>query len=219
MATTKATSPKAPAKTASAESKGADSPNLRKLEFSPQINPLLEPQSITIKRRYVESGIRRELMDADGVVHAATVIRNIEEKDDAEFVKVFAAGVAASYDLSKTGHRVFQAVLMEYQSTPMQGGFADAVYLSWFGEGLSGRDIGMSEKTFQRGLRELLAKSFLSPKLPNVYWVNPALLFKGDRVAFITEYRRRTALIKPTGKGELDQPPPEDTTAQRELDV
>ncbi|MGF6978070.1 hypothetical protein QFZ94_006585 [Paraburkholderia sp. JPY465] len=75
-----------------------EKPNLRYLEFSPQVNPLLEPRQITIKRRYVDSGVRRELMDSDGVVQAATVIRNIEEKDDAEFVKVFAAGVSASYD-------------------------------------------------------------------------------------------------------------------------
>ncbi|WP_175744496.1 hypothetical protein [Burkholderia multivorans] len=172
-----------------------EKPNLRYLEFSPEVNPLLEPKAITIKRRYVDSGVRRDLMDSDGVVQAATVIRNIEEKDDAEFVKVFAAGVSASYDLSRTGQRVFQAVLDEYQRTPMQGGFADAVYLSWFGEGLSGRDVGMSEKTFQRGLRELLGKAFLAPKSPNVYWVNPALFFKGDRVMFIREYRRRSARL------------------------
>jgi AraC-like DNA-binding protein len=172
-----------------------EKPNLRYLEFSPEVNPLLEPKAITIKRRYVDSGVRRELMDSDGVVQAATVIRNIEEKDDAEFVKVFAAGVSASYDLSRTGQRVFQAVLDEYQRTPMQGGFADAVYLSWFGDGLSGRDVGMSEKTFQRGLRELLGKAFLAPKSPNVYWVNPALFFKGDRVMFIREYRRRSARL------------------------
>jgi hypothetical protein len=170
-----------------------EKPNLRYLAFSPDVNPVMETKSIAIKRRYVDSGVRRDLMDSDGVVQAAAVIRNIEEKDDAEFVKVFAAGVAASYDLSRTGQRVFQSVLGEYQNTPMQGGFADAVYLSWFGDGLSGRDIGMSEKTFQRGLRELLSKSFLAPKLPNVYWVNPALFFKGDRVMFIREYRRRSA--------------------------
>jgi hypothetical protein len=50
----------------------------------------------------------------------------------------------------------------------------------------------MSEYTFKRGLRELLAKGFLSPREPNLYWVNAALFFKGDRVAFIKEYRRVT---------------------------
>jgi hypothetical protein len=33
-------------------------------------------------------------------------------------------------------------------------------------------------------------KGFLSPKLRDQFWVNPSLFFKGDRVAFITEYKR-----------------------------
>jgi hypothetical protein len=69
----------------------------------------------------------------------------------------------------------------------------------------------MSEKTFQRGLRELLGKSFLAPKLPNVYWVNPALFFKGDRVMFIREYRRRSsrqpkaAVLEEQGQQRLEE--------------
>ena len=70
-------------------------------------------------------------------------------------------------------------------------GYADTIYLIWFDGGLSGRDIDMSEATFNRGLRELLSKGFISPRTPSVYWVNPALFFKGDRVAFIREYRRK----------------------------
>ena len=94
--------------------------------------------------------------------------------------------------MTKTASRVFQAVLQEYENTPMSGGFVDSVTLFWFDGGLSGVDLGMSEKSFQRGLKELLAKGFLSPKVPNQYWVNPALFFKGDRVRFITEYQRKS---------------------------
>ena len=94
------------------------------------------------------------------------------------------------YGLTRTGARVFQAIIDEYQQTKMNGGYADAIYISWFDGGLSGRSIGMSESTFHRGLKELILNDFLAPKLPNLYWVNPALFFKGDRVAFIKEYRR-----------------------------
>lgn len=51
--------------------------------------------------------------------------------------------------------------------------------------------LDMSEKTFQRGLKELLAKQFLAPRTPSTFWVTSALFFKGDRVKFITEYRRK----------------------------
>ena len=166
--------------------------NLRKLDYSPTINPLMEPQQVTSKRRFVRSGHAEELINPrTGEVHGVATIHQVEERDDAEFVKVFAAGVAASYELTKTAQRVFQVVLDQYQRTPMSRGFADHLNLFWFDDGIEGRDVGMSEKTFQRGLKELLEKRFLYPKGPSAFWTNPALFFKGDRVLFVKEYRRR----------------------------
>lgn len=169
--------------------------DLRSLEYSPEFNPLLEPETIETRRKLVQSGLLdKTLADTEtGEVVAAAMIRSIEEKDDSEFVKIFSAGIAAAYDLSRTGQKVFQAVLQEYERTPMSGGFADAVYIAWFDGGLSGRSIGMSQYTFNRGFRELLDKKFISPRSPNAYWVNPALFFKGDRVLFVKEYRRKGA--------------------------
>ena len=179
---------------------------IRDLKLSPYTNPLIEPQTIETKRRVVRSARGGDLVDPlTGEVSAVAMIHAVEEKDDAEFVKVFAAGVKAAYGLTRTAGRVFQAVLSEYQRTPMKGGFADAVDLFWFGGGLCGRDIEMSEATFNRGLRELLTQQFLYPRSPSSYWVNPALFFKGNRVAFIREYRRRSA-------GQDDA---EDTAQQR----
>lgn len=177
-------------------------PNLRNLEFSPDKNPLMEPQQVEIKRRYVSTGRTGELMDpATGEVRAISVIRQVEDKDDAEFVKIFSEGIKAAYGLSKTASRVFQVVLDEYESTPMSGGYADSIYLAWFGGGLSGRDVGMTDRTFQTGLRELLAKGFIAARSPNLFWVNANLFFKGDRVLFIKEYRRR----KPSEQYDLER--------------
>jgi hypothetical protein len=168
------------------------STDLRKLTPSPTVNPLVEPQTIRTRHRLVKAGRSENLVNsATGEITGVSAIHQIEERDDAEFVKVFSAGVAASYDLNKTAQRVFQVVLDQYQRTPMSRGFADAVELYWFGVGVEGRDVGMSEYTFKRGLRELIDKGFLYPKTPTSFWTNPALFFKGDRVLFIREYRRR----------------------------
>jgi len=101
------------------------------------------------------------------------MIHVIEERDEEHFVKVFADGVRAAFDLSRTGYRVFVAVLQAYQSAKLTGGFADSVNLIWFDGGLNGESLGMSDRTFHAGLKELIAKEFLKPKLPNQYWVNP----------------------------------------------
>ena len=101
-------------------------PNLRKLEYSLTVNPLVHTSDIKVKQRQVRTGVRRDLVDPQtGEVSAVATIHSIEEKDDAQFVKVFAAGLAATYDLSKTAQRTFQAILDEYQRTPMAGGFVD----------------------------------------------------------------------------------------------
>lgn len=167
--------------------------DLSRLKYSPTVNPLMHPQEIRTKRRWVKSGRSEDLVNsATGEISGVAAIHQIEERDDAEFVKVFAAGVAAGYDLTKTAQRVFQVVLDQYQRTPMSRGYADAVNLFWFGDGIEGRDVGLSEYTFKRGLRELLDKGFLYPKDSASFWTNPALFFKGDRVLFIREYRRKS---------------------------
>lgn len=178
--------------------------------MSPLINPLMEPQQLKTKRRLVKSGRSEDLVNqATGEITGVAAIHQIEERDDAEFVKVFAAGVSATYELTKTAQRVFQVVLDQYQRTPMSRGYADSVELFWFGNGINGRDAGMSERTWMRGLKELLEKRFLYPKTTSSYWTNPALFFKGDRVLFIKEYRRR----KPTQSDELE------LRGQQRLDV
>jgi hypothetical protein len=165
--------------------------NLKKLVYSPDFNPLLEPQNVTVKKRYVKTGTANQLVNPDtGELAQVSTIYTVNRRDDASFVKVFAAGVAAAFELQRTSSRVFQAVLKEYERAPMRAGFAEFVELAWFNDGLCGQSIDMSEKTFQRGLKELLLKKFLSPRSPNTYWVNPSLFFKGDRVRFITEYQR-----------------------------
>lgn len=175
--------------------------------MSPTHNPLVEPQQLKTRRRLVKSGRSEDLVNpATGEITGVAAIHQIEERDDAEFVKVFAAGVAASYDLSKTAQRVFQVVLDQYQRTPMSRGYADSVELFWFGNGIAGRDVGISESTWNRGLRELLEKRFISPKTSSSFWTNPALFFKGDRVLFIREYRRRkpTDELEESGQRRLD---------------
>lgn len=167
--------------------------NLRRLNYSPRENPFMAGAEIRTSTKTVRTrSAPRDLLDPEtGEVVGATVIHTIEERDEEHFVKVFAEGVRAAFDLKAPGARVFNLVLAEYQSAKMTGGYADSITLFFFDEGLNGRSIDISEKTFQRGLKELLSKGFLSPKAPNQFWVNPALFFKGDRVTFAREYRKK----------------------------
>lgn len=169
--------------------------NLRKLHYSPNINPLWQPREITIKQKRKVTSFAQNLKDTDtGEIHPTAGIYTVEEIDQAQFVKIYPATIAATYGLTKTGLRVFQEILVQYQNMKMSGGYIEDVRLFWFDGGLDGRALDMSEKTFQRGLKELLTNGFLSPRMPGIYWVNPVLFFRGDRVRFIKEYRIKSGL-------------------------
>jgi len=174
-----------------------DLTSLRNLNYSPKKNPLLNTQQepIRTKKGLVATKMSNRLVDpVTGEQHSHSLIHNVKEVDEQHFVKVFAEGVKKAFELNRTEARVFQKVLEMYETESMTGGYADSVSLMWFDGGLNGDAIGLSERTFKRGLRRLLEKGFISPKMPNVYWVNPSLFFKGDRVAFVTEYRRKTTV-------------------------
>ena len=160
---------------------------LDQLEYSPNENPLLKGLSIeTRTKKLVKTQL--EVPDLNtGETHSSNIFIT-KELDESQFVKVFSEGIKATYDLTLTAHRVFQAILAEYESTPMTSGYVDCIYLAWFDNGLCGKSIGMIQATYLKGFRELLDKGFMSPRSPNTYWVNPALFFKGDRVRFINEY-------------------------------
>ena len=115
--------------------------NLSRLQYSPTVNPLVEPQEIRTKRRLVRSGRSEDLVNpATGEISGVAAIHQVEERDDAEFVKVFAAGVAASYDLSKTAQRVFPWCWTS-TSAPHDTRFADAIELFWFGKASRGETL------------------------------------------------------------------------------
>lgn len=169
--------------------------NLRKLPFSPTVNPLMEGFAVKIKSKQVRTGSRKDMVDAKtGEIQSAVIVEDVE-LDDAHFVKVFSAGIRAAFGLSLTGAKVFQAVLDVYQQQPMSGGFADCIYLHFFDGGLDGRKLDMSDRTFRRGLVELLDKGFLAPRNENLFWVNGALFFKGDRATFIKTYHRKKRAV------------------------
>jgi hypothetical protein len=167
--------------------------DIRNLNYSPTFNPLIEMQTpIQTKNSLVATKMGSNLVDMDtGEVHDNALIHTLKEVDEEHFVKVFSLGVTKAFELNKTERRVFDKVLEAYGKEDLNGGYADTIYLSFFDNGLNGQAINMSNVTFNRGLKGLLNKGFLSPKTPNTYWVNPSLFFKGDRVRFVTEYKRK----------------------------
>jgi len=109
-----------------------------------------------------------------------------EEVDTTRFVKLFLDGIKQAANLSKTGMQVFELVYREMRANPG----VDEIKLNQY----VAKDHGISDRTYQRGVRELLAKEFLyrSPS-DGVFFLNIRFMFNGDRLAFVKTYHLKGA--------------------------
>ena len=112
-----------------------------------------------------------------------------EEVDSTRFVKLFLDGVKQAAGLSKTGIKVFELVYKEMRLNPG----SDEIKLNQY----VARDYGISDRTYQRGVRELLEKEFLfrSPS-DGVFFVNIRFMFNGDRLAFVKSYHLKDSAAR-----------------------
>lgn len=124
-----------------------------------------------------------EIRQGMGVEHKV-----VKVVDDAEFVKVFANGVAGIYDLNTPGKKVFGYLLEVVQANPN----IDRIYL-FFMDAME-EPWRISKPVFFRGLAELLLKNFIAKSnAPNMFYLNPMMVWNGDRFRFVQEYLRESA--------------------------
>src|SRR5271155_958291 len=109
-----------------------------------------------------------------------------EEVDRTRFVKLFLDGIKQATGLSKAGFQVFELVYHEMRANPGR----DEIKLNQY----VAKDHNISDRTYQRGVRELLEKEFLyrSPS-DGVFFVNIRFMFNGDRLAFVKSYHLKGA--------------------------
>ena len=150
------------------------------------------------KRFHVPGGNASVIVD-----HSSGEIKGIggmgfwweEEVDTSRFVKLFLDGIKQAAGLSKTGMQVFELVYHEMRANPG----SDEIKLNPY----VARDHGLSDRTYQRGVRELLEKEFLyrSPS-DGVFFVNIRFMFNGDRLAFVRSYHLKSP-SEPPRQAEL----------------
>jgi len=129
-----------------------------------------------------------------------------EEVDATKFVKLFVKGVKALKELTGAGTKVFEVLYLRVQENMGK----DQVFMAF--SSVDQALTPMSDATYTRGMRELIAKGFIAATpTQGWFWLNPSFVWNGDRLAFVKEYRR-TSLKKTierdtkTGDLFLEQP-------------
>ena len=154
-------------------------------------NPFLESFGIMIRKKssIVASGLK--ITDTESEDVSVGIIGQITEVDTENFLKIYTQNVQAFFDLSATAQRLLPPLMWEIQQ---QSKDIAHVFFTHKQAVKACKRLNLqapSQPTFARGIKELIQKDFLAVNAMGVgwFWINPSILFNGDRVRFVKEYR------------------------------
>jgi hypothetical protein len=152
-------------------------------------NPFLVNAVLNVKTRKKRVTVAKggTIIDNEtGEAKAETVIAQIIEVDEGQFVKLFTKDLEMFFDLSSAALKTFGLVLKTVQAEAIN---RDKVFIDLKTKGVL-ESFKLSRAVVYRGIDELIKKQFLARTLtPNIYYINPNLFFNGDRARFVKEYR------------------------------
>lgn len=134
----------------------------------------------------------------------SSLVMNVKKRIDGEkFVKIYAGGLAAIFDLSPGAQKVLRALLQAYNGDKSYG---DKIYFSY----KTAQDEGYEHRrqSWKSGMNELMFQEFLCPTTDggDWYWINPTLFYRGDRLVLVNEYIKapKKGTIEVKGRSTLD---------------
>ena len=162
-------------------------------------NPFLSQFTVNLSERKMTVARGANVVDKEGDIVAPATYAQIHQVDNEEFIKLYTTNMQAFFDLSKPAVKVLGCVFHALQKSAIN---QDKVFLNHYKaneiyEELTANDT-IAEATYLRGIKELLKKDFIAeaPEGPGFFYINPNLVFNGDRVRFVTEYRKTPAYQK-----------------------
>lgn len=158
-------------------------------------NPFLREGGFTIPTRNKRETLQTmgpAAVHVDGqIVDVAQVVR-VRRVDSDKFVKLFVGHLSAFYDLTQTSIRLLTVLIQVVSEVRYMNN--DRIVLTEAIARKTMKEHGqkpLSSASYYRAVNELIAAGFIAPTTtPPLYFINPAVLFNGDRMRFVTELRR-----------------------------
>jgi hypothetical protein len=168
-----------------------------------KFNPFLSDMIVPVKNKQVRlSRLGREdnvLVNQGTGEILGTHVTTYKRVDGEQFVKMFTANIAMTFDLSSSGIKAFTVLMwaVQHRALAKDELDLDGLTLVEFMEAHKDREpqLKLSSATFGRGLAELEKAQIIAKTLrQGRYFINPNFVFNGDRIAFTTVIERK----KPT---------------------
>lgn len=166
-------------------------------------NPFLQDMVIKKKGKYVKlSRLGRDntvLINNETGEHFGTHVTTVKQVDDEQFIKLFTANVALTFELNSPGIKAFTVLLWSVQRNALAKDEVplDSLIFEEFIE--AHQTVKMSVATFLRGLSELVRAQIIAKTMRRGwYYINPNFIFNGDRIAFTTLIERKKSEIRDT---------------------
>jgi len=106
-----------------------------------------------------------------------------QEVDKTQFLKLYVNGVKGITELSSAGTKVFEILYRAMQDKKD----IDTILMSY--DIVDKTIVKISRTTYFKGMKELVEKSFIAETMiQNYYFINPDLIFNGDRLSFVKSY-------------------------------
>lgn len=163
------------------------------------LNPFCFETELKIETRKKNLTVSRgtELFEKKnaGKSYFANIVHT-QEVDKEEFIKLYTSQIKAYFDLTKSAYKVFFIFLRIYQDAIGK----DHFYLSCKKAMSLAEKIDhfvLSESIFYRGIKELIEKRIIAKtNEKNWYFINPAIVFNGDRARFVSEIIKKKEAIE-----------------------
>lgn len=173
-------------------------------------NPFIENMVVPIKGQRVK--ISKLGQDDNILINQATGeisgthVTTFKRVDSEQFIKLFTANIALTFELGAAGIKTFGVLAWVLQDRSIS---KDLVPLDKFvlDDFLKNHKVKLSLPTFGRGLAELEKAKIIAKHLrQGWYFINPNFVFNGDRIAFTTVIERNKLAInyKKSNQEQLD---------------
>ncbi len=157
-------------------------------------NPFLESaiaevQKSTVKKYrnsagHSEKAVLQAVDEETGLIKGHTTFVRQIEVDESQFTKVYLSQLSSFFDLSKPAIRVFAYVISNTQISK------DKFYLS-MNDCLEFTGYSQSNMVY-KGVKNLIEAGIIAAhKDDNWYFINPLVMFNGNRISYVKSYVKK----------------------------